>query len=133
MPKKYAYTAKPYDTPAQRRRIYVFLIRHIDRGAQFHICNYLSVLGIMRVAANFVMDCLPELAAQRPVKLAPPYISWGDESKKGMQCRRRALLRAIAQVDKSRARAAAEKAKLNAEKLREKTFAKKLITRRKKV
>lgn len=83
-----------YNTPRQRIKIYERLIRMIDKGKIFFMCNELYDLLFEIGYCRIIQDCLPELWKVRPRRITGGQVWYGIGSR-GMQYRKKRLQRAI--------------------------------------
>lgn len=85
----------PYETKDNRKQIYLDLIRQIDAGLNIFMC--LAIKDLTNVFPE--VDTFPEFWKQCP-KLPPGKMVWFEDSKRGMQSRKRVLLKMIELCDK---------------------------------
>lgn len=83
----------PYRTHRQRAKVYQKLIEEIDRDDRLFLCHRLKYH-----TGDSSLPHFPELWEMRPHRISPmgPGIPWGDLSRKSMNVRKEALIKAMA-------------------------------------
>lgn len=82
-----------YSIPKQRIAIYRRMIRDIDNGEYFYMCRWIMKKNDF-LSALIIQDAFPELMSLRPPSKSIT-VAWYPLTFKGMQMRRKKLLKAI--------------------------------------